>query len=238
MVNARLVGRDIEIDKIFTFLSGTSRMPAALAVTGDPGIGKTEVWKHVLQAAAPSCQVLSCRPTLAERPLAFSALDDLFGDVAKDTRPALAGSQRWAAARGVLDGLRVLSSRAPLMIAVDDAQWLDRSSARVLEFCVRRLDNQPVLILLTFRTGDPVPLGLDRALPFGRLCRVPLGPLSMGAIGELLRTRLGAVPPRRAMTRLYDACAGNPCYALEFARALDNCPHMSLTNEPIPVPAQ
>jgi predicted ATPase len=231
-VNARLVGRDIEIDKIFTFLSGASRMPAALAITGDPGIGKTEVWKHVLQAAAPSCQVLSGRPTLAERPLAFSALDDLFGDVAKDTRPALAGSRRWAvAARRALDGLRVLSSRAPLIIAVDDAQWLDRSSARVLEFCVRRLDDQPVSILVTFRTGDPVPLGLDRVLPFDRLCRVPLGPLSMGAIGELLRTRLGAVPPRRAMTRLYDACAGNPFYALEFAglAPLSGTPGASVT---------
>jgi DNA-binding CsgD family transcriptional regulator len=242
-VDARLVGRDAEIAKILTVLSGASRAPTALAITGDPGIGKTEVWKHVLQAAAPSFRVLSCRPTLAERPLAFSALDDLFGDVAKDILPALAGAdgglpEPRLLARGVLDGLRILSSRAPLMVAVDDAQWLDRSSARVLEFCVRRLDDEPVSMLLTFRTGDPVPLGLDRVLPFDRLCRVPLGPLSLGAIGELLRARLGTVLPRRALTRLYEACAGNPFYALEFARALDNRPDMSLTNEPIPVPPQ
>jgi len=238
-VDARPVGRDTEIAKILTFLSDTSRGSAALAITGDTGIGKTEVWKHVLEAAAPSSLVLSCRPTLAERPLAFSALDDLLGDEAKDVLPALTGSRGWAvAARGVLDGLRVLASRAPLMIAVDDAQWLDRSSARVLEFCVRRLANETVSILLTFHTGDPVPLGLDRDLPFDRLCQVPLGPLSLGAIGELLRARRGMVLPRHALTRLYEACGGNPFYALEFARALDNRPHVSLTNEPIPVPRQ
>ena len=236
-MDARPVGRDTEIAKILTFLSDASRGPAALAITGDQGIGKTEVWKHVLQAAAPSFLVLSCRPTLAERPLAFSALDDLLGGADKDVFPSLTGSRGWAvAARGVLDGLRVLSGRAPLMIAVDDAQWLDRSSARVLEFCVRRLADEPVAILLTYRSGNQVPLGLDRDLPFDRLCRVPLGPLSLGAIGELLRARLGTVLPRHALTRLYEACAGNPCYALEFARTLDNRPHMSLTNEPIPVP--
>ena len=68
-------------------------------------------------------------------------------------------------ARGILDALRILSGDAPLMIAVDDAQWLDRPSAGVLEFCFRRLQREPVSILLTFRTDDPVPLGLDRALP-------------------------------------------------------------------------
>jgi len=280
-VDSRLVGRDTEIAEIWTFLSAASGAPAALAITGDSGIGKTEVWNHVIQAAASSFRVLSCRTALAERPLAFSALDDLFDDVARDILPALAGPRRRAVeaallrdasaepssaepspaepspaepssaelseadgappeprllARGILDGLRILSRRAPLMIAVDDAQWLDRSSAGVLEFCVRRLHGEPVSILLTFRTGDPVPLGLDRALPVDRLGRVPLGPLSLGAIGELLRTRLGTVLPRNALTRLYEACGGNPFYALECARALASRPHMSLTNEPIPIP--
>ena len=82
----------------------------------------------------------------------------------------------------------------------------------------------------------PVPLGLDRALPPDRLGRVRLGPLSLGAIGEILRSRLGAVLPRYALTRLYEACGGNPFYALECARTLLDHPHMSLTNEPIPIP--
>ena len=127
-------------------------------------------------------------------------------------------------ARGILDALRVLSADAPLVIAVDDAQWLDRPSAGVLEFCFRRLQAEPVSILLTFRTDDAVPLGLDRALPPVRLGRVQLGPLSLGAIGEILRSRLGAVLPRYTLTRLYEACGGNPFYALECARTLARPP--------------
>jgi DNA-binding CsgD family transcriptional regulator len=158
--------------------------------------------------------------------------------------PALAGRseagrrlpERRVLARGILDALRILSTRAPLMVAVDDAHWLDRPSAAVLEFCFRRLRDEPVSILLTFRTDDMLPIGLDQALPPDRLGRVRLGPLSLGAIGEILRSRLGVVLPRYALTRLYDACGGNPFYALECARALAGHPQTSLTNEPIPLP--
>jgi DNA-binding CsgD family transcriptional regulator len=260
------VGRDAEIAEIWAFLSAAPGVPAALVVTGDAGIGKTVVWRHVLQAAGRSSRVLSCRPTAAERPLAFSALDDLFGDVAGEVLPALAGPRKRAVevallhdpspesasaslpeagrplpgrrvlARGILDALRILSVRAPLVVAVDDAHWLDRPSAAVLEFCFRRLRDEPVFILMTVRTDDTVPLGLDHALPPDRLGCVRLGPLSLGAIGEILRSRLGAVLPRHALTRLYDACGGNPFYALECARALSGQPELSLTNEPIPLP--
>jgi DNA-binding CsgD family transcriptional regulator len=264
-VDSGLVGRDAQIAEICAFLSAASGAPAALAITGDTGIGKTAVWRHVLQVMGQSSRVLSCQPTLAERPLAFSALDDLLGDVAAEVLPALPGPRRRAVeeallreaspesvpagrsmiglvpepralARGILDALRVLSS-APLVVAVDDAQWLDGPSAGVLKFCFRRLQNEPVSILLTFRDGSrPFPLGLDRALPPDRLGRVTLGPLSLGAIGEMLRSRLGTVLPRYTLTRLYEACGGNPFYALEYTRTLAEHPHTSLTDEPIPVP--
>ena len=82
-------------------------------------------------------------------------------------------------ARGILDALRIVSDGSPLVIAVDDTQWLDRPSASVLEFCFRRMQHEPVCILLTFRADGMVPLGLDRALPPDRLGRVRLGPLSL-----------------------------------------------------------
>lgn len=264
-MDGRPVGREAEIAEIRAFLSAASGAPVALAITGEAGIGKTMVWKHVVHTVGLSTRVLACRPAPAERPLAFSALTDLFGDVAGEVLPELPGPRRGAVeaallrdavpgpsqtvlagagrplperralARGIFDVLRILSGGVPLMIAVDDAQWLDRPSAGALEFCLRRLDREPVSILLTFRTSDPIPLGLERALP-DRLGRVRLGPLSLGTIGEILRSRLGVTLPRHTLTRLYDACGGNPFYALESARALLEHPSMPRTNEPIPLP--
>lgn len=265
-MDSRPVGRDAEVAEIWAFFSAACEAPAALAITGDAGIGKSMVWQHVLQSAGRSSTVLSCCPAPAERPLPFSTLDDLFGDVAGEVLPALkepcrraleiallrdtskslsadlpeAGPflpERRVLARGILDVLRILSCGAPLMLAVDDAQWLDRPSAGVLEFCFRRLQREPVSILLTFRDDSEIfPLGLGRALPPDRIGRMRLGPLSLGAIGEILRSRLGAALPRHALTRLYDACGGNPFYALEYARMLLDHPQLSLTHEPIPIP--
>ena len=109
----------------------------------------------------------------------------------------------------------------PLLVAVDDAQWLDRPSAGVLEFCFRRLEREPVSILLTFRGADWFPRSAWTGLCRPAACRhVTLGPLSLGAIGEILRSQLGVGLPRYTLTRLYDACGGNPFYALESARSL------------------
>jgi DNA-binding CsgD family transcriptional regulator len=266
-VEPKLVGRDAEIAGISAFLSATSGAPAALNITGEAGIGKTMVWRHLVQGARRSSRVLSCQPSSAERPLAFSALGDLFGDVVHEVLPALQKPRRQAVAaallldastaplptelsaighplperrvlaQGVLDSLRILSNGSPLVIAVDDVQWADRPSASVLEFCFRRLQGEPVSILLTFRNdGASVPFGLDRVLPPDRFRRVRLGPLSLGAIGEILRSRLGTAPRRHTLTRLYEACGGNPFYALECARALPDHPPPPLTNEPIPLP--
>lgn len=259
------IGRGAEVADIWAFLSAASGAPAAVVITGEAGIGKTVVWRQVVKTVGSPARVLSCQSAPAERPLAFSALDDLFGDVAGEVLPGLSGPRRQAVeaallrdivskrppvlstaggplpegqalARGILDGLRILSGNAPLVVAIDDAQWLDRSSASVLEFCFRRLAREPVSIVLTFREADRVPLGLYRALPPDRLAHVPLGPLSLAAIGEILQSRLGAVLPRYTMTRLYEACGGNPFYALESARALIERPRLPRTNEPIPLP--
>jgi hypothetical protein len=155
-VDSGPIGREAEVGEICAFLSVGSGEPAALVITGDVGIGKTVVWKHVVQTALrPSFRVLSCQPASSERPLAFSALDDLLGDVIEEFLPELPESRRRAVtvalargllgsmpdrhvlARGVLDAFRTLSSSRPF-VAVDDARgWIVPHD--VLEFCFRRL---------------------------------------------------------------------------------------------------
>ena len=140
-------------------------------------------------------------------------------------------------ARAVLDGLRLLSRDTPVLLAVDDAQWLDRPSAAVLEFCIRRLDQAAVSIVLTLRGEVPVfPLGLEQALSPGSLACAQLGGVSPGAIAAILRSRLGVTFPRSTLRRLYDACGGNPLYALESGRALLELGRACAAGEPIPIP--
>src|SRR5438034_6586331 len=114
-MDSTLVGRDAELAEILAFLSAASGTPVALIITGDTGIGKTAVWQHVLQASAQSSRVLSCRPALAEKPLAFSALNDLFGQVAGEVLPALPGPRRRAVEVALLRDLspRYLSADIP-----------------------------------------------------------------------------------------------------------------------------
>lgn len=307
-----LVGRDAEAAEIGAFLAAAAGAPAALVIVGDVGIGKTAVWQHTVRSASRTHRVLSARPARAEVPLAYSALDDLFGGVLGEMLPGLPGPRRRALeaalhggpaepaslclddatspggvpagragpgdagapgrgasgpggagrrktagqradgrdkagqpwpeprvlARAVLDGLRILSADGPVLLAVDDAQWLDRPSADALEFCIRRLGQSAVCVLLTLRGEDPVfPLGLEQALPPASLACAQLGGLGPGAIGAILRARLGVTFPRSTFRRLYEACGGNPLYALESGRALLERGRACGAGEPIPIPA-
>ena len=126
----------------------------------------------------------------------------------------------------------------PLLIAVDDVQWLDAASASVLAFALRRLVAAPAAILVARRSSgsEAAPLGLDRALPSERLRRLRLGPLSIGAIHRLLRERLGVSFPRPALVRLHETSAGNPFYALELGRTLDQAGGRTGVGERLSIP--
>ena len=119
----------------------------------------------------------------------------------------------------LLSVVQALAEERPVLVALDDAQWLDASSAEVLTFMLRRLDDAPVAVLATVR-GRPVeaPLELDRA--FAEFRRLPIAPLSVGAIHRLLWGRLGIAVPRPVIVRVHEITGGNPFFALELGRAL------------------
>src|SRR5439155_19827140 len=113
-----------------------------------------------------------------------------------------------AVSLAVLEVLRSLSRDAPVVVAVDDVQWLDPPTGRVLEFALRRLGQEHVGVLVTSRsaTGEEaaVPLGLDRLLPERRVRRLDVGPLTVDALGSLLRGRLGEAFLRPTLVRLHE----------------------------------
>ena len=97
-------------------------------------------------------------------------------------------------------------------------QWLDRPSAEALAFAARRLETSAVRFLLARRPGRTSPL--ERALGPSGVERLDVGPLSLGAIRQLLSERLGLSLPRHLLRRLVDSTLGNPLFALELGRTL------------------
>jgi len=114
--------------------------------------------------------------------------------------------------------LREAASRSPVLLAIDDLQWLDPASAAAVRFALRRLDSEPVALFATLRLAGGMDL-LDVGLAPERLTRIAVGPLDLGALQRILQHRLGEPVPRPAVARLADVSGGNPYYALELARA-------------------
>ena len=134
----------------------------------------------------------------------------------------------------VRDALDLLAERRPTLIAVDDVQWLDPSSASALGFALRRLPDQNVRVLFARRIGDGAPVSeLDGAVDDHRLERVHVGPLSPGALHAILQPRLGRPLARPTLPRVHEASGGNPFFALELARGLGDTIDPT---QPLPVP--
>jgi DNA-binding CsgD family transcriptional regulator len=253
----RVVGRDVELAVLADFLAAGQATPQGLVLDGAAGIGKTTLFDAtVMQARQQGFAVFSCRPAAAEAAFSFAALADLLSPVLADGLRRLPAPQRRALAAALLleeSGgcapderaiafavLQLLGERsgAPLLIAVDDVQWLDPVSAAVLAFALRRLAATPAAILIARRgsSREAAPLGLDRALSSERLRRLRLGPLSAGATHRLLRQHLGVSFPRPTLVRLHETSGGNPFYALEFARALQHSRECAGPSERLTVP--
>jgi DNA-binding CsgD family transcriptional regulator len=250
IMSAEIVGRERELAAVHAFLNGPAARPAGLVLEGDPGIGKSTVWAAAVSAAAErGLRVLRSRPAEAERGLAYAGLGDLFDGVLDEVLPALPLPRRaaleaallLAEAEGPVDprtlavavrnALALLARERPVVVAVDDVQWLDPSSSAAVAFALRRLEDERVLVLLTRRLAVGIePSELEAALDAER---VRLGPLSMGAIGALLRARLGRALPRPALLRVHETSGGNPFYALELARTLSTVVDPT---QPLPVP--
>ena len=244
------VGRAQELAAVAGFVDAAAQGPGGLLLEGEAGVGKTTLWQAGVDTArAASATVLVARPTGREAGFAFAAVGDLL-DGLEDAFDALPGPQRHAlrvalslesagddpfeervVALALLNTLRELSRRKPVVVAVDDVQWLDRSSFVALEFAARRLRDEPVRYLVTRRTGE----GESPQLP-EPVHVVPVGPLSMGALQSLLAGRLEAGLPRKTLRRIWEISGGNPFYALELARALARRGGQFAIGDEVPIP--
>ncbi len=246
-----VLGRGADLLAIERFLARLDDGPALLTFEGDPGIGKTTILRAAVERAGEQgMRVLSGAGAVAETRLSYVALTDLLDDLDPAYVAALPAPQREAldaallrahtparssswetVASGVRSLLETLSADQPVVIAIDDLQWIDRSSARVLDFCIGRLSGR-VGLVVTQRPGSE---GVRIAQLSDRRDAVVrrLAPLNSGDIATLLREHARNAPSRRVLTRIAETAGGNPLYALELLRAL---PAGELTTGPLALP--
>jgi DNA-binding CsgD family transcriptional regulator len=229
LADVQLVGRDVEAARLEGLIERLPEGGAALVISGEAGVGKSALLQYArARADALGVRTLSTVGVESEAELAFAGLHQLLYPVL-ELMEFLPGPQGGAleVAFGIASGpepdafLVALAAyqlvcdaaeECSLVILADDAHWLDRSTAGVLTFIARRLENEPVALVFSVRTGFATPLG-DASLPALQLER-----LSPSAAAALLdRTAPDLHPVFRA--RVLAEAAGNPLALVELPRA-------------------
>ena len=251
-----VIGREREIAVVSACLDSVSRGPRALLVEGEAGIGKSTVWFEAVRLAeARGYRVLRARPAESEAKLSYATLADVVGPAFDEARAQLPHPQELAlagallrvtssepadprtVATAVVGVLTELAGEQPVLVAIDDVQWVDLASRRALEFAARRLPAQLRLFVTRRSEGAAdVPLELDRALPPDAFEHVVLGSLSLASLHHIVRERLGTSPARPVIARIAEASGGNPFFAIEIARAIGGAAADPGDHGPLPVP--
>jgi DNA-binding CsgD family transcriptional regulator len=245
---ARIIGREAALARLRGLADPVPQAGQVLVVLGEAGMGKTALLAHAAELAqAAGMQVQSVTGRESESRLAFAGLHQLLRPVLSSVA-GLPGRQAQAllgalglaadpvAPDPLLTGVAVLtlfsdlSGRTPLLVVVDDAHWLDRSSLHALAFAGSRLDAERVVLLAGARGHAPPP-GFDREFE-----ELRLEPLSAADAGRLLDGQ--PVPPRgQARVQVLAQAAGNPMALIELAKVIAADPAASRrwAAEPLPL---
>ena len=201
---------------------------AVLVLRGEPGVGKTALMGYAAERAA-GCRVVRALGVEAEMELPFAGLQQLCAPLL-DGLERLPSPQRavLGTAFGLtlgappdlfLVGLAVLSllsdaaEKRPLVCLIDDAQWLDRSSAQVLAFVARRLEAESVV--LVFAEREPAERDELARLPDLRVTG-----LSDTQARDLLASVISGPLDDRVRDQILAEAHGNPLALLELPREL------------------
>ena len=221
-----LVGRDAELRLIYSRLNRIRDRGDCLVVSGAPGIGKTALLEAArARAGELKLSVLRVSGVQSEALLAFAGLHQLLQPVLGSV-DGLAGPQRDALraafglaelsapdpfliALGALDVLSEAAAKTPLLVIAEDAQWLDHSTADVLAFVARRLEYEPIVLLVAMREGFDGPLEQAGLPPLN------LEPLDADAAGALLDSSAPDAS-RTVRQHVLDEAAGNPLGLIEL----------------------
>ncbi|MEV6303156.1 LuxR family transcriptional regulator [Actinoplanes sp. NPDC051861] len=214
-----ILGRGAELATVEASLTGAaSGRGGALVVRGEAGIGKSALLEHATGRASDlGFRVLGTAGVQAEVLIAYAGIHRLLRtapDLADQAATILdlPDTLPFRAATALLDA--VAAAGGPILITVEDLQWLDDASWDALAFAARRLGSERAAMLLTARDGEDV----GRRLAGAGLAEVRLEPLNREDSRALLdRVAPGLTPA--LSTRVLDAAEGNPLGLVELGEA-------------------
>ncbi len=226
-----LVGRVPEMQTL-TQLVAEARLGSATVqvLLGDPGVGKTALLQQVVSGLAEDCRVLRATGIETEQEIAFAGLSQLLGpaldtlsSIPKPQAEALSSAlalragkpgDRFAIGAATLSVLSTFAERGPVVVVVDDAHLLDLPTLEALAFAARRLQADPVLILLAARRHE-VPQALA-GLPV-----LELSGLEPEAARQLLERSAAGVVTKERFDEVFHHTAGNPLALCELGADLE-----------------
>ena len=240
-----LLGRDVELARLYGLIDSIDRHGGALVVRGEAGIGKSALLAAASERALQrGVTVESTTGALSEARLAFAGLHQLLLPLL-DRLDLLPDPQRRAleTAFGIAEGdapdlfliglatLGLVADRAaetPLLFVVEDAHWLDRPSAEVLQFVARRIESDPAVLLFAVREG--VPSCFDDA-DLSELALAGLDEDASNALLDLAATGIRADLRRRIL----EEAAGNPLALIELPAAAAELGSRAEQSGPLPL---
>jgi predicted ATPase len=243
-----LLERDAELAWLSALLEKAQAGSGGVAViSGPPGIGKTELLAAVHRLAGDrGFRSLRARGRELEADMAFSVVRQLLEQPvlsasAGERRRLLAGPARagasalglepgnspvsdFAAVHGLYWLCVNLAERAPLLLTVDDLQWVDRPSLSWLAYLGPRSEESPMLVVLSVREGDPRGRAnlVGSAADHSSVQRVGLSALSAASVAALVRTELGSAASAEFCSECWELAGGNPLFVRELLAAAHN----------------
>ena len=243
----RLVARHAELERIESLLDRVAaKRLAALVIHGPTGIGKSRLLHEVAgYGRAAGWRVLEWQAIEAASAPAYgpiggeladglgARLVDSWSEPARSGMAAVApglglqGTITFADRAALLEALACALAEAarerPLLLAIDDAPWLDASTLELLERVVANPAHVPILVAATSRDDEPAPEPAQRFLEQARRAKgldLALGPLGPSDIEPLIVGHLGGASVQSELARrAFELSDGNPLFCLELVRA-------------------
>jgi DNA-binding CsgD family transcriptional regulator/tetratricopeptide (TPR) repeat protein len=221
------VGRVLELRELEHALDAVrAGRGTTVLVAGDAGIGKTRLASELARRARESgFEVLIGRSIdLVGTELPYQPFVEALRPLGEPRQlDQSTGSQR----RLFEDTLALLTDRAavaPVLLVLEDLHWADTSTLDLVVFLAHNVDNQPLLLLVTYRADEPPSAERVRRLAdgvgrSGAAIAIELGPLEHGELAALLGAHADASLPAPLTDAILARAAGNPFFAEELAAA-------------------